>query len=114
MHGIPDGSERVDLFDLDSERIWPEKDGVIIMGTPLGSSLFVSSYLPSKEVKHRLLLQFIQDVAAAGYPREAEHMLKEAVVSRLSHILRSVQKNQNSIGWMPSLSATLVPRLPGP
>ena len=90
MHDIPDGSERVDPCDPVSERIWPDEDGVDIMGTPLGSSPFVSSYLQGKGLGHRLLLQFIQDVAEAGFPREAEQMLKGAAVPRLSHILRSV------------------------
>ena len=59
VHDIPDGSERVDPFDPDTERIWPEEDGVNILGTPLGSNLFVSSYLQGKGLKDRLLLQFI-------------------------------------------------------
>jgi hypothetical protein len=44
VHDIPDGSVRVDRFDIDCERSWPDEDGVNILGTPLGSSLFVSSY----------------------------------------------------------------------
>ncbi len=70
MYDIPDGSERVDPFDPDNERTWPDEDGANIMGTPLGSNMFVSSYLQGKGLKHRLLLQFIQDVAAAGFPIE--------------------------------------------
>ena len=97
MHAIPDGSKRVDPFELDNERIWPDEDGVNILGNPMCSNLFVSSYLPGKGLKHRLLLQFIQDVATAGFLREAEHMLKRAAVLRLSHILRSIQKNQHSL-----------------
>jgi hypothetical protein len=42
-------------------------------------------------------------VADAGFPREAEHMLNGAAVPRLSHILRSVQKNQHSIGYMKDM-----------
>ena len=70
-----------------------------ILGAPLGSSLFISLYLQGKELKHRLVLHFIQDVVAAGFPREGEQMLKGAAIPRLYHILRSVQKNQHSVGW---------------
>ena len=45
VHDIPDGSERVDPFDLDNERVWVEENGVNILGTPLGAPAFVSSYL---------------------------------------------------------------------
>ena len=67
-----------------------DENGVNIMGTPMGTPAFVSSYLQGKDLKHLLLLWFINDVASAGFPREAELMLKGAAVSRLSHILRSV------------------------
>jgi len=96
VHDIPDGSELVDPFDRESNRFWKEDNGVNILGTPLGSSSFVSGYLRGTGLKHLLLLRFIKDVAAAGFPREAEQMLKEAAVPRLSHILRSVQKNDRS------------------
>jgi hypothetical protein len=66
---IQDGSERVDPFDHDNERIWPGEDGANILGTSLGSSLFfISSYLQGKGLK----LQFIKDVVATSFPREAE------------------------------------------
>jgi hypothetical protein len=100
MHDIPDGSERVDPFNPDNERIWPDKDMVNILATPLGSNLFVSSYLHGKRLKHCLLLRCIQVLVAAGFPREVEHMPKGAAVPHLSDIMRSVQKNQHSIGWM--------------
>jgi hypothetical protein len=103
VHDILDGSERVDPFDDDSERVWVEENGVNILETPLGSPTFISSYLRGKGLKHLLLLQFIKDVALAGYPREAELMLKGAAIPRLSHILRSVQKNQHSRGWMKNM-----------
>ena len=67
------------------------------------SSPFVSEYLRGKGLKHLLLLRFIKDVANAGFPREAEHMLKGAAVPRLSHILKSVQKNNHSAGWMAEM-----------
>ncbi len=65
VHDIPDGSERVDPFDEESERVWAEENGVNILGTPLGSPAFISSYLRGKGLKHLLLLQFIKDVALA-------------------------------------------------
>jgi hypothetical protein len=89
----------VDPFDPRSERIWPDQNGVNIMGTPMGPPAFVSSYLHGKGLTY-LLLRFIKDEASAGFPREAELMLKGAAVLRLSRILRSVHKNQHSRGWM--------------
>jgi hypothetical protein len=81
----------VDPFDPDNERVWLEENGVNIMGTLLGSSYFVTSYLKGKGHKHHLLLvRFIKDVAAARFPREVEQMLKWATITRLSHILISV------------------------
>ena len=75
-----------------------------ILGTPLGSNSFVASYLWGKGLKHHLLLSFIKDVAAARFPREAEHMLKGVAFPRMSHILRSLQKNKhNIVGWMTEM-----------
>ncbi len=79
-----------DPFDTERDRIWTKVNGVNILGTPLGSSSFVSEYLRGKGLKHLLLLRFIKDDANAGFPREAEHMLKGADVPCLSHILKSV------------------------
>jgi hypothetical protein len=98
VHDIPDGSERVDPFDPDSERVWVDENGVNILGTTLGTPAFVSSYLQGKGLKHLFFLRFIKDAASAGFPREAELMLKGAAVPRLSHILRSVQKSEHSKG----------------
>ena len=56
VHDIPDESERVDSFDLESERVWVEDNGVNILGTPMGSPAFVSSSLKGKGRKHLLLL----------------------------------------------------------
>ncbi len=91
VHDIPDGRERVDPSYLDSERVWVDENGANILGTPLGTSAFVSSYLQGKGVKHLLLLRFVKDVASTEFPKEAELMLKGATVPRLSHILRSLQ-----------------------
>ncbi len=38
VHEIPNGSERVDPFDEESERVWLEEDGVNILGNPSGRS----------------------------------------------------------------------------
>ncbi len=35
-----------------------------------------------------------------GYPREATTMLTGATVLRLSHILKSIQKNQRTVPWI--------------
>jgi hypothetical protein len=102
-HAIPDGSERVDSFDPDSERVWEDENEVNILGTPLGTPAFVSSYPKGKGLKHLLLLRFIRDVASTGFPRETELVLKGAAVPRLSHILRSVHKISLSIGWMQEM-----------
>ena len=59
VQDIPDGSERTDLLDLESERIWPDEAGVNILGTPLATNMFVSLYLQGKDLKHRLILHFI-------------------------------------------------------
>ena len=64
VHDIPDGSKRVEPFDPDSERVWVEENGVNILGTPLGTPAFISSYLEGKGLKHLLLLRYIKDVAS--------------------------------------------------
>ena len=100
VHDIPDGSERVDPFDPDTERMWLDENGVNILGTLLGTPAFISSYLQGKGLKHLLLLRFIRDMASSGFPREAELMIKGTAVPRMSQILRSVQMSQHSRGWM--------------
>ena len=42
VYDIPDGSELIDPFDPESDSVWTEVNGVNIIGTPLGSSSFVS------------------------------------------------------------------------
>ena len=103
VHDIPVGSERVDPFDPDIERVWEDENAVNIMGLPLGTSAFVFFYLQGKGLKHLLLLRFIRDVAPAGFPREAELMLKGSAVPRLSYILRSVQRCKHAKGWMQEM-----------
>jgi hypothetical protein len=93
----------VDPLDPESERIWADDDEVNILGTPLGSEQLISVYMHGKGRKHRLLFDTIKDVAAAGFPREADQMLKGAAVPHLSYILKSVQKNHMSVGWMKDM-----------
>ena len=64
VHDILDGSELVDPFDHESDRVGKKENGVNILGTPLRSSSFVSCNLRGKGLKHLLLLRFIEDVAA--------------------------------------------------
>ena len=73
-----------------------------ILGTPLGSLAFVEEYLYKKLEKHKLLLSFIVDVAESGFSREAHKMLTGSAVPRLTHILKSVPKDQASTEWMQS------------
>ena len=82
----------------------------------MGSDSFVAGYLRDKGLKHLLLLRFIKDdVASEGFPREAEQMLKEAVVPRLSHISQISVEEQplprvdDGDGWSSPLSLAPVP-----
>jgi hypothetical protein len=87
-----------DPSDPISWRTWSLDDEVNILGTPLGSPDFETEYLSGKGLKHRLLLGFIKEVAYVGLHREAIDMVKGATIPRLSHILKSIQKNANSTG----------------
>jgi hypothetical protein len=82
-----------DESDPDSYRQWPDEDGIAILGTPLGSPAFIESFVFGKGVKHRVLLNFIQEVAAAGFPREAVAMITGAASQKLIYLLKTVQKN---------------------
>jgi hypothetical protein len=64
--------------DLDNYRQCLNDDGINILGTRLGSPVFIESYLFGKGIKHMVLLNFIQEVPAAGFPREAVAMLAGA------------------------------------
>ena len=83
----------MDESDPASDRQWHEDDGINIFGTPLVSSAFIDSYLCGKGIKHRVLLNFIQEVAAEGFPREAVAMLTGAASQKLVYLLKIVQKN---------------------
>jgi hypothetical protein len=48
-------------------------------------------------------LCFIKEVANAGFKREVVDILKAVAIPRLSHILKSIQKNENTTGWMKSI-----------
>ena len=78
IHDIPDGSYLENDLEPNSRCIWLTDDGIILMGTPLGFPEFIESYLFVKRIKHKQLLSFIQDVAAAGFPREVVAMLTGA------------------------------------
>ena len=93
IHFIPDGRTLTDESDPDSYRQWPDDDGINILGTPFGSPAFIEPYLFGKGVKNRVLLNFIQEVAAAYFPREAVAMLTGAASQKLVYLLKSVQKN---------------------
>jgi len=89
IHDIPDSSYLTDPSNLESRRVWPDKDGINVMGTPLDTPDFIDSYLFGNGIKHRQLLSFIQEVASVGHPREAIAMLIEAACPRLTHLLKS-------------------------
>ncbi len=70
----------------------PEDVSLNILGTPLGSPAFIESYLFGKGVKYRVLVNFIQEVVAAGFPRDVVAMLTGAASQKLIYFLKNVQK----------------------
>ena len=68
-----------------------------------GSPGFEEEYLSGKGLNHTLLLCFIKEVDEAGFKREAIDMLKGAAIPRVSHIIKSIQKNENTTGWMKTM-----------
>ena len=105
IYDIPDGNFLTDPLDKESARLWPESDGINVLGTPLGTPDFIESYLFGKGIKHRQLLCFIQEVVAAGFPREAVSMLTGATFPRLAHLLKSVEKNPRTKSWMREMDS---------
>jgi hypothetical protein len=93
----------LDPLDPESARQWPIDDGINVRGIPLGSLDFIESYLFGKRVKHRQLLTFITEVVAAGFPREAVVMLTGAARPRLTHLMKSVEKNSSTQLWMKEM-----------
>ena len=54
------------------------------------------------------LLLFIQEVAAAGFPREAVAMLTGAASQKLIYLLKTVQKNPQTAQWMREMNGAHV------
>ena len=52
--------------------------------------------------KCKLMLSFIVDVAEMGFSREAHKMLTGSTIPHLTHILKSVPKDQASTEWTQS------------
>ncbi len=96
------------LSDAMSTRQWIDEDGIQILGTHLGSSQFIGSCPFGKEIKHRMLLTFIHEVAKAGFPRETVAVLTGAADPRLTHLLKSVERNSSTEGWMKEMDSAHV------
>jgi len=116
IHDIPDGSFLTNPFDALNTRLWNDEDGINVLGTPLGSSDFIESYLFGKGIKHRRLLTFIQEVAEAGFLREDVAMLTGAAGLRLTHLLKLVERNSSTEacmdegdGFCPRLDVVTLP-----
>ena len=56
-----------------------------------------------KLAKHEQLLDFISVVAKMGFSKEAHKMLIGSAVPRLTHIVKSVPKDDASTGWMSAV-----------
>ena len=108
IHNIPNGSSLPDPTNPNNMRLSPADDGINVLGTPLGSSDFVESYLFGKGIKHRQLLSFITEVATAGFPREAVAMLTGAARPRLSYLLKSIGKNASTEVFMKDMDSAHV------
>jgi len=78
-------------------------DDINVLGTPLGTLDFIEAYLEGKGFKHKQLLTFIQEVASAGFPREAVAMLTWTVGPRLTHEPKPVEKNPRTKRWMKEM-----------
>ena len=105
IHDIPNGNFLTDPTDVLITRQWIDEDGINVLGTPLGSSDFIESYLFGKGIKHRQLLTFIQEVVDVGFPREAAAMLTGAAGPRLTHFVKSVERNSSSEAWMKEMNS---------
>jgi hypothetical protein len=69
----------------------------------VGSPGFEEDHLNGKSLKHKLLMCFIKEVDEASFQREVIDSLKGTAIRRLSHILKSIQKNENTMGWMKTI-----------
>jgi len=108
IHCIPDGITLRDKSDPVSYRLWTDDDNINIFGILLDSPAFIESYLFGKRVKHMVLLNFIQEVVAAGFPREAVALLTGAASQKLIYLLKTMQKNPQTAQWMRVMDDTHV------
>jgi hypothetical protein len=60
----------------------------------------MQAYLDSKLNKQIFLMSFIEDAATAGYSREATTMLSGSTAPRMTHILKSIPKTEDTSAWM--------------
>jgi len=103
IHDFPVGRIMpIDDYDP-SGPIWPTNDGINIFGTPYGSPELVEEYLQRKLAKHEQLLDFISAVTKMGFSREAHKMLIGSTVPMLTQIVKSVPKDDASIGWISAV-----------
>ena len=102
FHDIPDERSLCtdEMFHPECDPLWPKNDGVILLGTPLGSPEFGELYLQAKLSKHKVLLSFIREVAKTRFLREAHHMFTWSAAPPLTHMLKSLPEDDASIGWM--------------
>jgi hypothetical protein len=70
---------------------------------PYGYPEIVEKYLQKKLRKHEQPLDFISIVANMRYSREAHKMLMCLAVPRLTHIVKSVSKDDAATGWMTTV-----------
>ena len=70
---------------------------------PRGSPGFEEEYLGGKDLKQGCFLCFIKKVDEASFQKDVIDMLKGATIHRLSHSLKSIQKNENTTGWMKTM-----------
>ena len=96
----------LDRFETDPDfRVWPESDGITVLGTPLGTPGFVQDFLEDKLKTQNSLTEFITEVARMGHSREATAMLLGAAIPRQSHVLKTMAKDETSLQWMREMDA---------
>ena len=97
LHDFDDG--RVLEEPLSDRLIWPEADGVKLLGMPLGTPAYVKQFLDRKLDVQKRLLCFIDDVATTGFRREAGKMLRRGAVPRLTYIPRMLAPDDTFVDW---------------
>jgi hypothetical protein len=100
VHDIPDVSELVDPFDPDSERIWREENGVNILGAPLGPNSLCSLLSLGKGAQASAPHPLHKGCSGRGISEGSGTDAEGSSTPRMAHILRSVQKNKLTVGWM--------------